>query len=73
MSYHKSLKRLTITCCDELPQLAEYSFSCSLLYLLSICYQFVMWVLGVLLEQSQDDALSPFCMWEAAIIRVEQW
>lgn len=32
-----------------------------------------MWVLGVLLEQSQDDALSPFCMWEAAIIRVEQW
>lgn len=69
MSYHKSLKRLTITCRDELPQLAEYSFSCSLLYLLSICYVGS----GGLLEQSQDDALSPFCVWEAAIIRVEQW
>ena len=69
MSYHKSLKRLTITYRDELPQLAEYSFSYSLLYLLSICYVGS----GGLLEQSQDDALSPFCMWEAAIIPVEQW
>gem|GEM_PF-2946337 len=32
-----------------------------------------MYVLWGLLEQSQDDALSPFCVWEAAIIRVEQW
>ena len=32
-----------------------------------------MCVLVVLLEQSQDDALSPFYMWVGAIIRVEQW